>query len=112
MPDEDTFTNLRAKWLLDTDNQPVLANFLLPQFGVPVLATGMPDMAYLQFGHMNPIMFDLTPGESPTPEALATFEASVIPVAQIAMTFDKLREFSLQIQQMLADHDRNLNAHD
>lgn len=110
MPDEESFTNLPAKWMLDKEQQPVLANLLLPQFGIPVGETGVPDMAYLHFGHMNPIMIDVPFGHAPTPEDMASFVGAVVPVAQVAMTFDKLREFSQQIQQVLADYDNNLDA--
>ena len=110
MPDEESYTNLPARWKLESEQQPVLANLMLPQYGIPVNATGVPDMAYLHFGHMAPIMFDAPPGEAPTPEVMASFVGSVVPVAQVAVTFDKLREFSDQIQQMLADYDRNLDA--
>jgi len=101
--------NLRAKWILNPEDQPQFANLLMPQVGIPGMMTGVPETAYLNFGHMNPVIFDLDPGQIPSATQVAEHVAPVMPVARVAMSIDKLREFSFQIQQMLADYDMNVS---
>jgi len=108
MPETETLHNLRAKWVVDPTSQPSVANVLLPQYGTPPFsAPNVPDAIYLTFGHMNPVLFDLEPGTVPTQEDVDGTVIPVVPVAQLVVTVDRLRDFVGQLQQVLGQFDEN-----
>ena len=95
--------NISAQWALDPGMQAVLANQLFVQWDGAASENGNPDGVYLTFGHVNPPVFSLPPGEQPTPEMLQSYIAPVIPVSRVYCSFDRLKAFVGELEQRIAE---------
>lgn len=108
MPESDTLHGLRAQWEIDDKAQPLVANQLLVRFGTPPFSSpNVPDAVYLTFGHMNPVLFNLEPGAAPSQDDIDRVVLPVMPVAHMAVSVDRLRDFVGQIQQVIEQFDAN-----
>jgi hypothetical protein len=108
MPESETAHSLRAQWVIDDMAQPQAVNQLLARFGTPPFsAPNVPDAVYLTFGHMNPVLFNLEPGTMPTPADVEGVVLPVVPVAHMAMSIDRLRDFVGQLEQVIEQFDAN-----
>ena len=104
MATESQPMNINAQWAFDPTIQAALANQLFVQWdGSASPEAKTLDGAYLTFGHVNPPVFSLPPGEQPSPEMVAAYVAPVLPVSRIYCSFDRLKAFANELNQRIAE---------
>lgn len=104
--------NMNAQWIIDQAAQAALSNQMFVQFDSPSSPeSGRPDGAYLTFGHVNPPVFNLGPGEAePSEEVLNATVLPVLPTARVYVTFDRLKAFVAELDEKIAMIERPLEG--
>ena len=103
--------NISAQWALDPTIQATLSNQLFIQWdGTAAPEANTPDGAYLTFGHVNPPVFSLPPGEQPSPEMVSSFVAPVVPVARVYCSFERLKAFANELNKRIAEAEEAARA--
>lgn len=112
MSNLDAPVNINAQWIIDQAAQAALSNQMFVQFDSPSSAeSGRPDGAYLTFGHINPPVFNLGPGETaPSEEVLNATVLPVLPTARVYVTFDRLKAFVAELDEKIAMIERPLEG--